>query len=188
MTRPFLVRPAVPADAPGLAHVHVTSWRETYTGLMPEDFLTRATGEVARERREGFWARHLSAETGEIVLVAEREGKVVAFASGGPAREHPGFDAELYTLYALKSAHGQGIGRALVSAVARELQARGFRSLALWVLDQNPTRAFYAHLGGREAGERTEPLPGGELREVRMVWDDLAQLTMEAWATPPPER
>ncbi|WP_102127236.1 GNAT family N-acetyltransferase [Deinococcus planocerae] len=179
MTLPFLVRPAVPADAPGIAHVHVTSWRETYTGLMPEDFLTRATGEVARERREGFWTRHLAAGTGEVVLVAEREGEVVAFTSGGPAREHPGFDAELYTLYALKLAQGRGVGRALVSALARELRERGFRSLALWVLDQNPTRAYYAHLGGREAGERTETLPsGGELREVWMVWDDLARLTM----------
>lgn len=176
---PFLVRPATPADAPGIAHVHVTSWRETYAGLMPEDFLTRATGEVARERREGFWTRHLGADTGEVVLVAEQGGEVVAFASGGPAREHPGIGAELYTLYALKLAHGRGIGRALVSAVARELQDRGFQSLALWVLDQNPTRAYYAHLGGREAGERTEALPGGgELREVRMVWDDLTRLTM----------
>lgn len=179
MTPPFLVRPATPADAPGIAHVHVTSWRETYAGLMPEDFLTRATGEVARERREAFWTRHLSAQTGEIVLVAELRREVVAFASGGPAREHPGIGAELYTLYALRSVQGQGVGRALVSAVASELRGRGFRSLALWVLDVNPTRAYYAHLGGREAGERTEPLPGGgELREVRVVWDDLARLTI----------
>ncbi|MEF2277146.1 hypothetical protein V3W47_02470 [Deinococcus sp. YIM 134068] len=54
--------------------------------------------------------------------------------------------------------------------MVRELEERGFRSLALWVLDVNPTRAYYAHLGGREDGEKTEPLPGGgELREVRMV-------------------
>jgi GNAT superfamily N-acetyltransferase len=177
MTPPLLVRPATPADAPGIAHVHVTSWRETYTGLMPEDFLARMTDLAARERREAFWTRHLGDETAEVVLVAEQAGEVVAFASGGPARDHPGVDAELFTLYALKSAQGQGVGRALVSAVARELQARGFRSLALWVLASNPTRAYYAHLGGREDGEKRGPLPGGgELREVRMVWDDLTRL------------
>ncbi|BDP43189.1 hypothetical protein DAETH_31580 [Deinococcus aetherius] len=105
---------------------------------------------------------------------------MVAFASGGPARDHPGIGAELYTLYALKSAQGQGIGRALVSALACELQERGFRSLALWVLASNPTHAYYAHLGGREDGEKSVPLPGGgEMCEVRVVWDDLTRLTME---------
>ena len=60
---------------------------------------------------------------------------------------------------------------------ARELYGRGHRTLALWVLDTNPTRAWYARQGGHEAGEKTEPLPGGaELHEVRLVWDDLAAL------------
>ncbi|BDP43188.1 hypothetical protein DAETH_31570 [Deinococcus aetherius] len=72
---PFLVRPATPADAPGIAHVHVTSWRETYPGRMPEDFLARATGEVARERREGFWTRHLNAGTGESSSSPSRRAK-----------------------------------------------------------------------------------------------------------------
>ena len=69
-----------------------------------------------------------------------------------------------------------GLGRRLTAALAEELQARGFQSLALWVLDVNPTRAFYLHLGGREAGEKIETIPGGELREIRLVWDDLASL------------
>lgn len=173
----FLVRPATAADAPAIAHIHVTSWRETYTGLMPEDFLERMTDEAARERRQAFWTRHLGAETGEIVFVAGQGGEVVAFASAGPPRDHPGVDAELFTLYALRAVQGRGVGRALMSAVAREVEARGCRSLALWVLDVNPTRAYYAHLGGREDGEKTEALPGGgRLREVRMVWDDLARL------------
>ncbi|MEF2277147.1 GNAT family N-acetyltransferase [Deinococcus sp. YIM 134068] len=111
---PFLVRPATPADAPAIAHIHVTSWRETYTGLMPEDFLARMTDEAARERREAFWTRHLGTETGEVVLVAEREREVVAFASAGPPRDHPGVDAELLTIYALRAAQGRGVGRALM--------------------------------------------------------------------------
>lgn len=176
MTSPFPVRPAVPADAPALAHVHVTSWRETYAGLMPEDFLTRMTGDAARERRTANWAAATS-DPMQVVLVAEERGEVVAFVSGGPARDHPGVDAELYALYALKVAQGQGLGRTLTAALARELNARGFRALALWVLDTNPARGWYARRGGREDGGKTVPLPGGgELREVRLVWDDLTQL------------
>jgi hypothetical protein len=98
MAPPFTVRPAAPADAPAIAHVHGTSWRETYTGLMPVDFLTRMTDDAARERRTANWLRD-AADPAQVVLVAEQAGEVVAFASAGPPRDHPGVDAELYTLY-----------------------------------------------------------------------------------------
>lgn len=175
MAPPFTVRPAAPADAPAIAHVHVTSWRETYAGLMPEDFLTRMTDSAARERRAANWLRD-AADPAQVVLVAEQTGQVVAFASAGPPRDHPGVDAELFTLYALRAAQGRGVGRALLAALARELAARGQRSLALWVLDVNPTRQWYMRQGGREQGEKMQAIPGGELRELRLVWDDLAPL------------
>lgn len=54
--------------------------------------------------------------------MAELNGEIVAFASGGQALQHPGYDAELYTLYSLQSVQGRGIGRALLQAAARELE------------------------------------------------------------------
>lgn len=111
-----------------------------------------------------------------VTLVAELGGEVAAFVSGGPATNHSSHDAELHTLYALPHVKGLGLGRRLTAALAGELLARGFQSLFLWVLDVNPTRAFYLHLGGREAAEKTEVVPGGELREVQIVWDDLDSL------------
>ncbi len=175
MTPPPSIRPATPADAPAIAHVHVTSWRETYTGLMPKAFLERMTDEAARERRRRMW-EEAATDSAQVVLVAERGGEVVAFASAGPPQDHPGADAALYTLYALKAVQGQGLGKALTSALAQELQERGCRTLALWVLDVNPTRGWYLRRGGREAGEKVVPILDGELREVRLVWDDLGPL------------
>lgn len=176
---PFSIRPATPEDAPALARVHVLSWQETYPGQMPPAFLERMTDGAALERRTANWAR-ITAEPGQTVLLAEREEAVVAFASAGPAQDHPGVDGELYALYALRAVHGNGVGRALLRAAARELRAQDRRALALWVLDVNPTRGWYLRQGAREAGEKTVPLPeGGELREVRMVWDDLGALIGE---------
>jgi ribosomal protein S18 acetylase RimI-like enzyme len=169
------IRRATTADASALACVHVSSWQDTYAGLMPATFLAAMTDAAALERRRAFWERHVNSPD-HVTLVAEFGGEVVAFVSGGPAHDHPGYDAELHTLYALPHAKGLGLGRRLTAALAEELQARGFQSLALWVLDVNPTRAFYLHLGGREAGEKIETIPGGELREIRLVWDDLASL------------
>ncbi|CAM3487128.1 GNAT family N-acetyltransferase [Deinococcus saxicola] len=163
------IRLATPADAPAIARIHVTSWRETYAGLMPDDFLERMTNEEMRQRREASWQRTITQGL-ETVLVAEQDGNVVAFASAGAARDHPGYEAELMTLYALKSVQGQGLGRTLFGELVQKLKADGVQTLALWVLDANPTRQWYLRQGGREAGEKTE----GELREVRIVWDALA--------------
>ncbi|AIZ43990.1 acetyltransferase [Deinococcus radiopugnans] len=166
--RPSGIRPATTADAPAIARVHVTSWRETYAGLMPDDFLERMTNDEMRQRREMGWERTLSQRL-ETVLVAEQDGAVVAFASAGPARDHPDYEMELMTLYVLKSAQGRGLGRALFGEMLRALSAAGFENLALWVLEANPTRQWYLRQGGREAGEKLD----GELREVRVVWDEL---------------
>ncbi|MBX8464776.1 GNAT family N-acetyltransferase [Deinococcus sp. RIT780] len=168
---PPLIRAATPADAPGIAAVHVQSWRETYAGLMPADFLDRMTGAEAQAQRAAFWAQNITAGQ-DVVRVAEADGTVLAFASAGEARDHPGFDSELFTLYALRAAQGHGTGRALLHAVAAALRERGARSMALWVLDVNPTRHWYARQGGVEGGEKRD----GALRELRLGWSDLGTL------------
>src|SRR5690349_8957318 len=50
----YVILPAGPADAEALALVHVTAWRETYRGLLPDAFLARMSepGHVSRFRRE----------------------------------------------------------------------------------------------------------------------------------------
>ena len=168
---PPLIRVATSADAPGIAAVHVQNWRETYAGLIPADFLERMTGADMQVQRAAFWTGNIGAGQ-DVVLVAEAEGTVLAFASAGEARDHPGFDSELFTLYALRAAQGHGTGRALLHAVAAALRERGARSMALWVLDVNPTRHWYARQGGVECGEKRD----GDLRELRMGWSDLGTL------------
>lgn len=165
------IRAALPADAAGIAAVHTQSWHETYTGLIDAEFLERMTNAAARERRAATWVQTIEREL-EQVFVAELGGEVVAFASVGPARDHPQYACELMTLYSFRRVQGRGIGKALLHTAARSAKAGGADNMALWVLAQNPTRAWYAHMGAREAGEKTE----GELHEVRMVWDDLNTL------------
>ncbi len=168
------IRHAEPGDAPALARVHVTSWAETYQGLMPGGFLEAMTNEARRERRQMLWHQTLNAAQ-ESVLVAVQDGAVVGFASAGPT-DFANYDAELFTLYLLRSAQGSGSGRALVRGLAHDLASRGHRSMMLWVLEANPTRAFYEHLGGLMIAEKTEAVPVGELREVAYGWADLETL------------
>lgn len=39
----MLIRPAHEGDAQGIAHVHTESWKTTYRGIVPDDFLDHLT-------------------------------------------------------------------------------------------------------------------------------------------------
>ena len=83
-------------------------------------------------------------------------------------------EAEIATLYVLRSAQGTGLGRALFTAGARVMAARGAGVLVLWVLRDNlHARGFYERLGGvvDRAGE--EFVGGAVVPSVRYRWPDL---------------
>lgn len=51
----MLIRPARMADADAIARVHVDSWRTTYPGIVPDDYLAT----MSYEQRSGVWQRIL---------------------------------------------------------------------------------------------------------------------------------
>ena len=173
------VRAANPADAGSIARVHIDSWRTTYAGVVPAYYLAN----LSYERRESRWYEILTAnEPAECIFVAEVGGSVVGFASGGPERDGDTiYRGELYTVYLLEEHQSRGLGRQLVSAVARRLLADGFTSMLLWVLEDNPgARRFYESLEGELVGRKTVAIGGRDLVEVSYGWKDIAGLAVGA--------
>jgi ribosomal protein S18 acetylase RimI-like enzyme len=171
----FVVFPAGPSEAEELARVHVTSWRETYRGLLPDAFLARMS-EPGFARR---FRRVLTTPGAEVTLAASGRYGLVGYAQGGPSRRGVAGEAEIATLYILRHAQGSGLGRQLLIESARALKAQGAASLMISVLRDNiRARGFYEHLGGQAEPARREPGPGGRLLyEVAYSWGDIASLT-----------
>jgi ribosomal protein S18 acetylase RimI-like enzyme len=169
-----MLRLAEPSDAAAIASVHVASWRTTYRGLLPDAYLDAMDVDQYAAR----WHRMLLDPAGRsMVLVAEEEGIVVGFASGGPERdEDDRYEGELYAIYVLREFQGRGLGRALAEAVAAALADRGVTSMVVWVLRDNAAaRGFYERLGGAYLRERELQLgsEGGlQLSEVSYLWED----------------
>jgi len=66
------------------------------------------------------------------VCVAEQDGEVVGFVSGGQIREPlQGYDAELFAIYLLDRAQGQGLGTALLRKLAESLGAKGIKGMTV---------------------------------------------------------
>ena len=173
------VRAATPADAGSIARVHIDSWRTTYAGIVPAEYLAG----FSYERRELRWYETLTAnQSAESIFVAEEGGNVVGFATGGPERDgDTTYRGELYTVYLLEEHQNRGLGRRLVSAVAQRLLADGLSSMLVWVLEDNHgARRFYELLGGEKVGRKTVAIGGRDLVEVSYGWQDIAGLARGA--------
>jgi len=164
------IRPAGVRDAAAIAHVHVHSWLTTYKGLVPEEYLAS----LNEAERVPLWQDWLTRDIS--VFVAEIEGKVVGFAGGGPVREPlANYDAELYTIYLLEEVQGRGIGKELLSAVAKSLVGKGHTSMLVWVLEQNPAVGFYEKTGAQRLTSKQIEIGGASLNEVALGWPDLSR-------------
>lgn len=167
------IRAARIEDAAGIARVHVDSWRTTYAGIVPADFLAN----MSYSQRTTLWEDELrnAANRQQFVFVAENDkGEIVAFVSGGPDREsNPPYQTELYTIYLLQAYQGQGIGRRLVRTLVEQLLSAGFTSMLLWVFAANPARRFYEALGGRLIKSAPFEIGGATVEEVAYGWEDI---------------
>jgi L-amino acid N-acyltransferase YncA len=166
---PTCIRKATADDAQAMGRVHVASWRTTYPGIVPE----AALASLDAGEREAMWLQGIE-ERAFPILVAEVAGEVVGFASGGKLREPIAeFDGEIYAIYLLQSAQGQGIGRLLLRNLAQMLVDEGFRSAVVWVLAQNLARRFYERLGATLVKETTVRIGGADLPDLALGWHDL---------------
>jgi len=171
------IRPANAADAPAIARVNVDSWRSTYAGIVAEDFLAT----LSYERSTKKWANYLAdPETASNLYVAETDhDEIIGFVSAGPERDgDPDYHGEVYAIYLLQEAQGQGTGRELIQTAMRGLRERGFTSMLLWVLKDNlPSRKFYEAVGGEYLREKPVEIGSQVLMEVAYGYKDLHALT-----------
>jgi ribosomal protein S18 acetylase RimI-like enzyme len=160
----FVVREAADSDAPGIAAVHIASWRAAYHEIVPRAVLDG----LSIERRTDFWAGLLGDPGSSRTWVAVREGSIVGFlgvAAPGEADavELPDGTLDLTTLYVDPAAWRRGVGHRLLDAAIDSLATAGVRDLMLWVFAENvPARRFYDSTGWRADGAERDLQIGGE--------------------------
>ncbi len=167
---PLYVRDARPDDARAIGVIHVDTWRTTYQGIVPQEFLDS----LSYDDRTAMWKAALSVARPQYhcLVVEDVTDGVIGFVSAGPNRgDSDEIDAEIYALYLLKRHQGKDHGRALFQGAIQRLKEEGFKKAVLWVLERNPTTGFYAKMGGKIVAEKMEPIGGHMLKEIAFVWD-----------------
>jgi len=174
------IRRATPADASSIGRVHVTGLHETYSGIMPSEWLAARTPEERTGRWKNIIEEPVACST-IAVFIAEYGGDVCGFASCGRQRTEflkgLGFGGEISAIYVLRRHQRRGIGVALMRKLISVLLEDGLDAAALWCLAENiPARRFYECLGGEFLLEQAGPeIHAGQL-EIAYGWRSLASL------------
>lgn len=158
------IRNATSEDAAAIASIHVKSWQSAYVDIFPAEYLAG----LSIEARTKAWQQLLE-DNQNVTLVAEENGVVIAWASGGLSRDEDGNgSSELHAIYVLPTYWGKQIGAALMRGIEAVLHFAP--KTTLWVLRENHRAIrFYEKFGYVADGTQNELERGGVKRwEIRL--------------------
>ena len=165
------IRRARRDDLGPIADLQTQSWRGTYGGSYPPEFLADQLPKLLAEQ----WAV-VKLDDKDLVLVAEEDGGLDGFIA---VRIDPlPYIANLHVRPDLRSA---GLGRRLMAAAAEALIAGGHHTAHLLVVVDNARAiAFYERLGGVCGEPFDTEFHGHPLRACKITWDDLGAIVAAA--------
>lgn len=166
----MIIRKATLNDAPGIAKVHVDSWRTTYKGIIQDDFLKS----LSYEKRTELWKKNITKENNYVVVAESNEGQIVGFADAWKRETNVvESSSDLTSIYLLEEYQGQGIGKKLFKELFVHFKQLGYRKIFVEVLEENKTRYFYEYYGAKLV--KTVQIKIGEtmLKELIYEWDNI---------------
>lgn len=164
------LRLATYEDAAAIAAVHISSWRTTYVGIVPDSYLNGLT----LQQKIKSWQQNLNQPMASETWLACIDTEVIGFGSWGRNRDsnlhHQG---ELYALYLVATHQGKGIGTHLFRQFQRYLSISAFNSACIWSLkDNKKAHKAYESWGAQAAPDYTKDimLDGVNLIEILHEW------------------
>ncbi len=173
----MLIREATTADAAGIAHVKVNSWKTTYKGLFPDEVLDN----LLIEEETARWARNLdsiSKTYTSLALVAETDDKEIVGIAAGRKNDDRiyHYDCNLSIIYILKEFQRKKLGKRLTEQIVDFFIEKRFKSMIVWILKGNPSCLFYEKLGGIPKETQRVERWGIVYEEIGYTWEDITKI------------
>ncbi len=158
------IRGATQSEFKVLADIHIESWKDSYSDVLPPEFLA---GQIDIDLAE-HW-NEIDMQNEDIILVAE-EISLIGFVAVW-CRPFPFID----NLHVRPSHRSKKIGSQLMKAVAKGLIHNGHKTAYLWVFECNEKAIrFYERLGGVQKEQSIKTVFGYDILSRKIEWDDLA--------------
>jgi len=158
------IRHATQSDFQDIAAIHIESWKDSYSDVLPAEFLD---WQINRDFIQ-LWDE-VEIQNEDVILVAE-ENSVVGFIAVW-CRPIPFID----NLHVRPSKRSKKFGSALMRAVAKELINQGHKTAYLWVFESNEKAIrFYERLGGIQKEQSMKTVFGYDVLSRKIEWTDLS--------------
>jgi phosphinothricin acetyltransferase len=120
-------RLATPDDAAAIAAIYNEGIAERIATFETEPRTAEQIAAQLRDKGDRF-----------PTIVAEHDGRIVAWASAGPYRARPAYSGVAeHSVYVARSARGQGAGRVVLDALCRAYAERGFWKIVSRIFPEN---------------------------------------------------
>jgi GNAT superfamily N-acetyltransferase len=168
----MVIRKAQPVDASAMARINVATWRDSYGQFLPQQLLEELSCSQKQAEIEDYFARWEENQAVAFVAVNQSE-EMMAFIMAGKNRNgDPGYMGEIYNLHVEPAFQSQGIGRCLVTRVSEVFRQRGWPTMMVWALAENPGRRFYEKLGGRIIARAVDEYRGFAAPVIAYGWNE----------------
>lgn len=168
------IRPATNADIPAITRIYADAVER---GTASFELARPDETEMARRMQE-------LTDNGYPYLAADVDGALAGYAYAGPYRARPAYRFTVEdSVYVAPEAQGRGLGRALLTTLIKESEARGFRQMIAVIGDSGQTAsiALHAALGFAYVGT----LPSTGFKFGRWLDTVLMQRPLGAGSTAP---
>jgi ribosomal protein S18 acetylase RimI-like enzyme len=99
---------------------------------------------------------------------------MIAFIIAGKNHNgDPQYVGEIYNLHVMPAFQSQGIGRYLLYRVSQIFRLRGWHTMMVWSLAENPNRLFYETMCGRIIAQANDEYRGFNAPVIAYGWDEL---------------
>lgn len=132
----MIIRASTPADIAAAQAIYA---HHVLTGTASFELAPPSIEEMARRRAA-------LTDKGLPWLVAEKDGILLGYAYAGPYRTRPAYDWTLEdSIYIHPDAHGQGIGKALLTRLIDDCTGLGFRQMVAVIGDSTNAGSVGLH-------------------------------------------
>lgn len=172
----FTIRHARLTDASDIAAIHCASWRDAYANVLDPTFLS---GPIEDDRRTLWSERLQTPDPKRTILLGEGINSTPVGFGCAYGDLDPVWGSWIDNLHVRPDLRGGGIGRRIIDAVARCLEAgAASRGAHLWVFEANEAALrFYSRLGGEIVEHGASQIPAARGATIlRVFWRDIAAL------------
>lgn len=163
----MVIRDAVDNDIANIAKLYVSNWKETYNGLLPEDYLDGLTQEYAVKK----WIKYLKEENRIFVAYEENEFLGFVACKKDDEEEHCWY---LDSLHVSKYSRGKGLGTKLIYKVGKHALKYGYKRMSICIIKGNDNaKVIYEKLGAVHYKDFIDDFGNTKSKSEKLMWKDL---------------